>query len=143
MSQFLLTALESGEPIPESVEVDAQSLARLFDDLNAMSRDLGLRPLDEFLVDYEEQRMEVLEREDLSDEDLEEAMNRVGDEGPWFDPHEGLRTVHGLIRHLEGLPSSEVDAGKVKVRLFVLKGLESEIGYAKQIGTRFHLAFLG
>jgi hypothetical protein len=142
MSMFVVVVLENGEVVPETVETaDAKSLAWHFDDLNAMARRLGLRPLGDFEVDYEEQRMEVLDGEDLSDEDIEEAMSRVGDDGPWFEPDEGLRTVLGLIRHIEESPAGAANAPEVK--LHVLRGLASEIGYAGRRHTRFHLAFEG
>jgi hypothetical protein len=141
MSMFLGVVLENGAAAPESV--DTKSFAWHCDDLDLMARALGLRPLGEFEVDYGERRDEILDEmlrdEDTDDEDIYEAMSQVGDDGPWFDPDEGLRTVHGLIQHIENLPAGEAN----EVKLLVLRGLVSELSWAKQNRLRFHFAFEG
>ncbi len=142
MSMFLSIVLENGEAVPESVEsVDAKSFAWQCGDLDLLARGLALRPLGEFEVDYSEQRGEILDEmladEDIKDKDLDEALSRVGVGGPWFDPEEALQTVNGLIQHIENLPAD----GANDVKMHVLRGLVSELTYAKQNQLRFHLAF--
>jgi hypothetical protein len=116
-----------------------KSLANYIDSLNETARGLGLRTLGNFYVDYSEQLEAIMTDEGIDNEDIEEAMSRIGVDGPWFDPDEGLRTVHGLMQHLESLPADESSA--VEGPLMVLRGIATELEYAKEHGDRFHLAF--
>ena len=141
MSMFVSVVLEHGE-VPESLSAGPgieKSMANYFDGLNATARGLGLRPLGDFHVDYSEQLEAIMTNEDIEGEDIEEAMSRIGTEGPWFGPDEGLRTVHGLIQHFDSLPANEANA--VEGSLIVLRGIETELEYAKEHDDRFHLAF--
>jgi hypothetical protein len=141
MSQFVSVVLVHGE-VPESLSSGpgiGKSFANHFDDLNAMARGLGLRPLDDFYVDYMEQLEAIWTDENFQVEGLEEATSRIGADGPWFDPDEGLRSVYGLIQHIESLPANEVNT--LEGPLTVLRSIASELEYAKQQDSRFHLAF--
>jgi hypothetical protein len=71
---------------------------------------------------------------DLEIEDMEETMSRIGDDGPLFEPVDGLETVHGLIRHIESSPAQEGP-------LTVLKAVAAELEYARRRGVRFHFGF--
>jgi len=86
----------------------------------------------------------IWEDEDIGPEEIEMAASRIGTSGPWFDPHEGLKTVSGLIAHVESLPANEHDARQVTLRegwLTVLRGVASDLEYAINTGTRFQFAF--
>lgn len=139
MSMFVSVVLEDGE-IPDSASGGpgiAKSLVHMMDDLDAMAVDLGLRPLGDFVVDYGEQMEELFADEGV--EDIDEALSRIGADGPWFDPDEGLRTVGGLIQRVEGFggEGSKTREGT----LIVLGSIASELEYAKKQGSRFHLGF--
>ena len=56
--------------------------------------------------------------------------------GPWFEPNAGLATVRGLIQYFEKSPSSESEGP-----LAILRSLETELAYAKDRESRFHLNF--
>lgn len=140
MSMFLSVVLERGE-VPESLSAGPgveKSLANYFDDLHVTAQSLGLRPLGDFHVDYSEQLEAIMMNDDIEGEDIEEAMSRIGADGPWFDPDEGLLTVRGLIQHFESLSANEPHA--VEGPLIVLRGIASELEHAKKHDDRFHLA---
>ncbi len=141
MSMFIALVLEHGE-LPESLSGGpsiGKSLASYLDTLDEMARDLSLRPLNDFVVDYTEQIEDILVDEDI--EDVEEAIMGLGGSGPWYDPEEGIRTVQCLIQHIDGLLADEDKA--LEGPLVVLKSLASELDYAKQQDSRFHLSFEG
>ncbi len=131
MSIFVSLVLEHGE-LPESVDGGpsiAKALASCMDELDSIARGLGLKPLVDFEVEYEEELDEILSDESI---DLEEAMvGGLGSSGPWYDSNEALQTVRGLIKHI---PESDR-------KMIVLRSLETELVYASEQGSGFHLHF--
>lgn len=107
-------------------------------DMGALT--LGLRPLGSFILGYYDE----YEYEDLR-EDIEESERKVGDAakpwndpGPWYDPEEAMRTLQGLIQHIEGSPSS---ARELESTLNAFRRLSVELEAASRGKTRFHLGF--
>ncbi len=139
MSMFISLVLED-EELPESIDGGpgiAKSLASSIGELDEIARQLGLKPLGEFVVDSGEELDEIMADEDLVDiEDLEAAIREIGGAGPWFEPETGLATVGGLIQHFEKSPSSGSEGS-----LVILRSLETELAYAKDRESRFHLNF--
>jgi hypothetical protein len=145
-------ALENGasidhlfdETATEPIYGGGYNLPRHLETLDALARRLGLRPLTDFTL---------CEPED--DETTEEPR--------WFEPADGLRTVHALLEHLgvseyrlrrqlaeesfEGrllgahLPSDQFEllAGATEAAVAAdLRACEAELVFAAKQQTRFH-----
>lgn len=138
---FISVILEQGE-LPQTVAGGSgldKSLADYFIAFSAMAQRLGLRPLGDFYTDYSEELEAIVTNEDLSSEEIDEATSRIGVDGPWFDPEEGLPTIRSLIQHLESLPANEAE--DLEGPLMGLRTIASELDYAKRHESRFHLAY--
>jgi hypothetical protein len=100
---------------------------------------LGLKPLGGFAPDFYAGQVFEDVREDR--EGPGDGL-RVGfpgcDPGPWFDPAEGLGTLHGLIRHIE---RSEHSARALAGTLEAFREMAGVLEHAKELGTRFQLGY--
>jgi len=140
MSQSMWVVLETGD-IPDDLIPEAEGFGdgsvifKRLDELGTLAGSLGLRPLDDFVLDYEES-LENAMSEGHEDESVEDIIRGLGSSGPWHDPREAIRTVRGLLRGIED--SSPQMAARFKGASWDLRSFEKELEYAEQQGTRFH-----
>lgn len=127
--------------------------------LDAAARELGLRPLTEFVCDESELEREIegeVLREHLGEDvdwrNIDPALpetivpdavrGRLSGRGPFYDPAEGLRTVQGLIAHLNSNPETVAGLKKRLTVDDVLRGLlkmENTLLYARGKERRFRI----
>ena len=138
MGMMLGVVLEAGE-IPEALGGGpsvGKALAHALDDLDVLARRVGVPPLGGFLAHFADQLEDILADEELDEAGFLAALAAIGDDGPWFDPREGARSARGLLTALEG----DATAAGRDVLIDCLRCLLTELEYAEDQGTRFHLA---
>ena len=129
MGAALYIVLNSDEPGYETF-VNGKVLSRTEERLAAAAEKAGVKPLMEF---FSMSREEV---EAASEEyGLREGTGAEAGEEQWFDPEEGLRTVHALLAMLDKEPGSLDE--NVRGELLEFAGVLTE---AKKHGHRWHLA---
>jgi hypothetical protein len=114
---------------PQGVErAKGRNVGKHFETL---ARDAGVRPLMEFFS--------------VAPEDVISLLSETGDEPPpddlppeaWFSATEGLRTVRGLIAHLEAVSDAAADQDRL---LSDLREFERVLDQLEAADVRWHLA---
>lgn len=164
MSTSVYVVLERGPITEDVVPPEHRSFGQNLKPLSGLShlaRELGLVPLDDFIVDHCALVEAALEKDggqvpgppgaELEDdipislipdpeyvafmERFDSIVRQVEAVKPWFSPTEGLRTVRGLIRDLKSrLELNEKFYGAV----WDLQDFEYQLAYAEREGLRFH-----
>jgi hypothetical protein len=111
-------------------DLGGKAWARSFDELDELAKQLGHRPLNDFISATPEQMAERIESGNLlPDQIVPEA---------WYPAEDGLRTIRGLLGHLRHAPQSPHRAQPV---IPDLESAERILLTACQRGVHFHLTF--
>ena len=97
---------------------------------------LGLTTLGSFTLDCEEALEDIMDDESVAIDDLEDAIKAIGDDGPWYAAEDGLKTLNGLIQHIEAMPPAE--RRSLEPTLRDLRTFATQLDYAKDNGLRFY-----
>lgn len=122
--------IETDDAALDVMDVDGKSVARAMDALNALARELGVRPLEDFMGQSLDD-LEDLLGEEIDVDDADEGAAQ------WFDPGEGLQAVAALVGALEANPR------RVKSCQQVIEDLHSyrrALEAVRTAGARWHLA---
>jgi hypothetical protein len=100
-------ALERELPAVAQVAMDGKALIFRQRDLDELAEQLGLAPLTEFVSSNPEAVAGYLREQGLDPADYPLP------EEEWFAPADGLRTVRGLLAHLQSVPEAVLDAQRI------------------------------
>lgn len=105
--------------------MDGKSLAKAADDLDWTARQIGVKPLSEFVSVDPHVAREILEDETSGLPELQQ-----------FSAAEGLKSVLALIREIQAWPSG---TGKTEGLLSDLRECERILNAAAEQGVRWHI----
>lgn len=132
MSTALYIVLE--RPIPNfDAFVNGKSAAQALERLEAVAKQLGVRPLMEFFSIDPEEAADFLGEHGASDEEVVSGLSP----SQWFAAQEGIDTVRGLLDHLRSNRSSVANSEEV---IRDLEEFERVLAMAEQEHTKWHLA---
>jgi hypothetical protein len=130
MSVALYVALEKEIPGIDASSVCGKHLEKVQKKLEGIAQELGLMPLEGFISVNPEEVRGMLE-----DLDLPEGTEIPAEQ--WFKASDGLKTVRGLLKHLQDDPSVIKNA---KAVIHDLEATETVLAAAAKRRIRFHLA---